>query len=100
MQNGSGTRTDTRMRALSHLLVLACTAGLLTLGCERHDFEVTKKLHLEHGGGHGHGDHEGGKHGHGDEDAHHGAKAHGEGEKKASKEGGDRKDEKPRDLGI
>lgn len=44
---------------LSHVLALSLAfAGLVLIGCERHSFEETKGLHMEHGAGHsdeGHG---------------------------------------------
>jgi len=47
-------------------LIWVGAAGLAFAGCERHEFENTKRLHREHGEHHGDEDHEGG---HGD--AHH-----------------------------
>lgn len=71
------------MNAL-RLLFLSCTlAAAAFVGCEKHDFESTKRLHGGHGdhgddhGGDGHGgDH--GKDGHGDDHGK-GAKGHGDG---------------------
>lgn len=98
------------MKSLSYFLLWIAAAGLVTLGCERHSFKDTKKLHGDHGhGDHGehgdkHGDHgdkhdDHGDHGdHGDKHDDHGKKGdHGEGAK-------EKKDaaakEKPRDTGI
>jgi hypothetical protein len=64
---------------LSHVFALSLAfAGLVQIGCERHSFDETKGLHMEHGAGHhdaGHGDSHG-------KDAHakdaHAKDAHGE----------------------
>ncbi len=53
---------------LSHVFALSLAfAGLVLIGCERHSFDETKGLHMEHGAGHhdeGHGDAGHGKDGH------------------------------------
>jgi len=96
------------MKSLSHLFVWMGIVGLASLGCERHDFEDTKVLHMEHGGGHGDHHAEGdGAHGHGEEghDEAHGDEHESHGEKaneKAGDEKGKKKSEdaEPRDLGL
>jgi hypothetical protein len=45
------------MKFLSQVLFSIGLFGFVLAGCERHDFEKTKVLHLGHGEGHGeHGD--------------------------------------------
>jgi hypothetical protein len=40
------------MRPPFQIFLLGCTAGLTLMGCEKHEFEVTKVLHESHGGHH------------------------------------------------
>lgn len=93
------------MKSLSHFLACIGALGLLTVGCERHDFEKTKILHLEHGGEHHEGDHPEGDHKEGHEKDHKKGEDHaGEGEH-AKGEKADKGEEKPakeegRDTGI
>ena len=46
------------MRHLFQIALLGGIAGVILMGCEKHEFEVTKVLHEAHGGDHG-GDHNG-----------------------------------------
>lgn len=96
------------MKSLCHSLLWVGIASLAFLGCERHEFETTKELFEEHGGGHGHGEEShGGHEGHGEE---HGEAEHGEAHakkeehgEKAHKEEGHKeeaKKETPKKVGI
>ena len=104
------------MKSLRHLLICVGAAGLALAGCERHEFENTKRLHMEHGEHH-EGEHHGEEHHDGDHheadhkkeghDDHHkddhkkGDHAHGE--KKAetpAKPKEEAKKEAPRNTGL
>ncbi len=56
------------MKFLSQVLFSIGLIGFTLTGCEQHEFEKTKALHLEHGKGHGEG--------HGDDAAHEKADDH------------------------
>lgn len=94
------------MKSLSLFLACIGALSLLIVGCERHDFDSTKVLHLEHGGDHHGESHPEGEHkeAHGDDEKHgkeHTEKAdHAEGHEK--KEEGEAKPakEEGRDVGI
>tara|TARA_B100000927_G_scaffold60259_1_gene46818 strand:- start:7378 stop:7659 length:282 start_codon:yes stop_codon:yes gene_type:complete len=58
------------MRRLFQIALLGGIAGFILMGCEKHEFEVTKVLHEAHGGDHG--DDHGGDH----NAEHEGAKGH------------------------
>jgi hypothetical protein len=86
------------MKLSNVFALLLAFAGLALIGCERHSFDETKGLHMEHGAGHhdeGHGDAGHGKDGHGEkghaEKA--AAPAHPEAKPEASKE-------EPRKTGL
>ena len=40
------------MRRLFQIALLGGIAGVILMGCEKHEFEVTKVLHESHGGDH------------------------------------------------
>jgi hypothetical protein len=72
------------MKLSNVFALLLAFAGLALIGCERHSFDETKGLHMDHGAGHhdeGHGDAGHGKDGHA-KDPHakdgHGEKGHAE----------------------
>lgn len=102
------------MKSLRHLLIWVGAAGLVFAGCERHEFENTKRLHMEHGEHHdeAHGDeHHDGDHHKADhkEDGHddhhkgdHKKDDHSHDEKKADDAKGKAKAKKdaPRDTGL
>lgn len=100
---------DNAMKSLCHSLLWVGIAGLAILGCERHDFEVTKELHMEHGGDHGDHGHEGhddhGHEGHDEEHGEHGDshEAHGK-DHKADAHGEEHEEKKktgePKKVGI
>ncbi len=57
MQRGGATVKGKTMKYLSQVLFSIGLIGFALTGCERHEFEKTKVLHLGHGEGHGeHGD--------------------------------------------
>lgn len=89
------------MKFLSCGVVWLGAVGLLSIGCERHSFEETQILHLEHGGDHG-------DHGHGDDspgldhaEGKHGAKHEEKPQPKAkAEEKADAEPGAPRDVGL
>ncbi|MEM9280616.1 MAG: hypothetical protein AAGA96_02210 [Verrucomicrobiota bacterium] len=102
------------MRALYGLIPVLATIGLLQIGCEKHSFETTKRLHLAHGG-HQDGGHHGEEHhgGDGHHNDHHGddkghndqKKSHSEGhhegvEDHKKKKGQAEEADEPRDVGL
>lgn len=101
MQSGTGQAKEGRMKSLSLFALSTALLGLALTGCEKHSFEDTKGLHLEHGKHHdeGHGDaHGDAAHG---KDAHakdeHAKDAHGE---KATEAKPEATKEEPRKTGI
>jgi hypothetical protein len=58
LQSGTGQAKEGRMKSLSLFVLSSALLGLALTGCEKHSFEDTKGLHLEHGKHHdeGHGE--------------------------------------------
>jgi hypothetical protein len=87
------------MRRLFQIALLGGIAGVILMGCEKHEFEVTKVLHEAHGGDHGgdhNGEHEGAKghEGHAKDD-------HADGEEKQGDHEAEKKTAgKGRDIGL
>ena len=80
MQRAVATVKGMTMKFLSQVLFSVGLFGIVLAGCERHDFEKTKVLHLGHGEGHGeHGE------AHGDA-AHAGTEDHGKTDKDTAAE--------------
>jgi hypothetical protein len=101
LQSGTGQAKEGRMKSLSLFALSTALLGLALTGCEKHSFEDTKGLHLEHGKHHdeghgeGHGDAAHGEAAHAKED--HAKDAHGE---KAPEAKPEATKEEPRKTGI
>jgi hypothetical protein len=88
------------MKSLSLFAVSTSLVGLALIGCERHSFDVTQKLHMEHGAHH---DEHHGEESHGKEEGHHGKDSHVEkehGVEKTKEAHPEAAKEEPRKTGI